>query len=245
MRRLRCGIVFALLFALSPACFGSVASVTDGTVGVPGEFALVGDGWDGPGLGSAALTYHFGALTPDLADATTKATLVAAMSEWAAVSDLTFTETLIPGLPSSIDISFGAGAHGDGFPFDGPGGVLAHAFFPSPPNPESIAGDMHFDDAELWEVGNGLGGAAFDLMWVAVHELGHALGLGHSTDSSAVMFPSVSAHTVYGGLHADDIAGIQALYSFTSDVPEPTTLAIWGIFGGLGIIAARRRRKVA
>jgi hypothetical protein len=30
----------------------------------------------------------------------------------------------------------------------------------------------------------------------------------------------------------------------TSDVPEPTTLAIWATLGGLGLIAARRRRKV-
>jgi choice-of-anchor C domain-containing protein len=28
-------------------------------------------------------------------------------------------------------------------------------------------------------------------------------------------------------------------------VPEPTTLAIWGTLGGLGLIAARRRRKLA
>lgn len=28
-------------------------------------------------------------------------------------------------------------------------------------------------------------------------------------------------------------------------IPEPTTLAIWSVFGGLGLIAARRRRKVA
>ena len=26
--------------------------------------------------------------------------------------------------------------------------MLAHTFFPAPPNPEPIAGDMHFDDSE-------------------------------------------------------------------------------------------------
>ena len=31
----------------------------------------------------------------------------------------------------------------------------------------------------------------------------------------------------------------------SSAVPEPATLAIWGVFGGLGLIATRRRRRVA
>lgn len=31
----------------------------------------------------------------------------------------------------------------------------------------------------------------------------------------------------------------------TPAVPEPTTLAIWGTLGGLGLIAARRRKRVA
>jgi hypothetical protein len=31
----------------------------------------------------------------------------------------------------------------------------------------------------------------------------------------------------------------------TPVIPEPSTLAIWGVLGGLGLIAARRRRKAA
>jgi hypothetical protein len=38
-------------------------------------------------------------------------------------------------------------------PLTGPEGVLAHTFYPAPPNPESIAGDMHFDDDETWRIG--------------------------------------------------------------------------------------------
>ena len=46
---------------------------------------------------------------------------------------------------------------------------------------------------------------------VATHEIGHALGLGHSDDSGSVMWPT--ARLGNPTLDSDDVNGINALYS--------------------------------
>lgn len=104
---------------------------------------------------------------------------------------------------ADIKISFRSGDHGDGHSFDGVGGVIAHGFAPTD-------GRLHFDAIESWAVG--AVADSFDLETVALHEIGHLLGLHHSSVEGAIMWPSIMEGTTKG-LDADDIAGINALYN--------------------------------
>jgi matrix metalloproteinase-14 (membrane-inserted) len=82
------------------------------------------------------------------------------------------------------------------------GGVLAHAFYPT-------SGELHLDDTEQWVDSKEEG---VDIMTVAAHELGHALGLGHSAVPGALMAPYYQGYDPEFTLPQDDIDAIQSLY---------------------------------
>ncbi|KAI3452776.1 hypothetical protein Pfo_009439 [Paulownia fortunei] len=131
-----------------------------------------------------------------------------AFERWSEVTPLTFTETT-SFYRADIKIGFFSGDHGDGESFDGVLGTLAHAF--SPPT-----GMFHLDGDENWVIdGDFLNGSplsAVDLESVAVHEIGHILGLGHSSVEEAIMYPTISSGTRKVELANDDVMGIQELY---------------------------------
>nr|TKS03910.1 hypothetical protein D5086_0000148330 [Populus alba] len=97
-----------------------------------------------------------------------------AFQRWAQVTEFTFQE-VTGSSPADIVIGFHRGDHNDGSAFDGPQGVLAHATSPAR---NAI---FHFDAEENWSEDPGPN--QMDLESVAVHEIGHLLGLDHNDDS--------------------------------------------------------------
>lgn len=143
---------------------------------------------------------------------------------------------------ADIEVGFHTGAHGDGSPFDGRGNIAAHGFYPE-------TGWLHFDEAETWvdwlaavealdpfdfstiiPLLNGT-----DLLNAAIHEMGHVLGLDHSREQSAIMWPILQ-----NGRHElseHDIRGIKSIY------PHPvrrndlmSSVDLWAFAGGTGSV---------
>ncbi|KAG8520188.1 Matrix metalloproteinase-28 [Galemys pyrenaicus] len=137
----------------------------------------------------------------------------AAFQLWSNVSALQFWEAPASG-PADIRLTFFQGDHNDGLgnAFDGPGGALAHAFLPR-------RGEAHFDRDERWSLNRRRGR---NLFVVLAHEIGHTLGLTHSTAPRALMAPYYKRLGRDALLSWDDVLAVQSLYG----KPEGGSVAI-------------------
>uniref|UniRef100_A0A8D0GDG0 Peptidase metallopeptidase domain-containing protein n=1 Tax=Sphenodon punctatus TaxID=8508 RepID=A0A8D0GDG0_SPHPU len=165
------------------------------------------------------LTYRILNYTPDMEPDDVDTAIERAWKVWSDVTPLTFTK--VHGGNADIMISFVSGYHNDFNPFDGPHGMLAHAYAPSN---SPIGGDAHFDEDEDWAKDF----QGYNLFLVAAHEFGHSLGLGHSHVFGALMYPTYIPTDISNfRLHPDDIAGIHNLYDkptiSTSSTQAPTS----------------------
>ncbi len=91
-------------------------------------------------------------------------------------------------------------------------GVLATAFMPPPFNGGTLAGDIVMNVDANWKVSND-----YDIMTVALHEMGHSLGLDHSTISQAVMNATYTG--MKQSLTSDDVSGMRSVYEARQ--PDP------------------------
>jgi len=229
-----------------PAVLGTGATVTwsiiDGGVSLNGASYNGGSTYNGNsvGLGSFMTTFDY------------LGQIQAAFNAWSAVANITFQYVLDSGSAFNVfdsttkpepNIRIGA------FPMGVSSSTLAVGYYP--PNytlPQKFltgAGDIHLNSSKQWQIGYA-GDGAFDLFQVISHEIGHAIGLGHSATSGALMYAFYSES--FSGPQTDDANGARYLYgelglTQVAAVPEGGTwfAGLLITVGGLRLWHSRRR----
>jgi hypothetical protein len=99
---------------------------------------------------------------------------------------------------------------------DGSSGTLASTASPSG------GGDMTVDSGESWSVQSIITPAdKLDFQTIVVHELGHALGLAHSSFTNATMYPFKSYGVQDRSLEQDDAIAISSIYDVWQSLSIP------------------------
>ncbi|KAI3833319.1 hypothetical protein MKW98_006418 [Papaver atlanticum] len=157
------------------------------------------------------------------------AALHSAFSVWSSVIRVNFTETQNYE-QANITIGFYYGDHGDGSPFDNT--VIAHA------NGPGRGAHIHFNAALIFAVdfSSEKSDMAYDLESIALHEIGHVLGLSHSSVPESIMWPTQSPGTVNVKLTLDDAYGAQLLYGSNPDFKLDSVMSPATKSSGLGEI---------
>lgn len=156
------------------------------------------------------ITYRLINTLPGVSAQATRDVVTQAFKAWSDVVALRFTE--VSSNTADFQIQFS--------PIDGQYNILGEACPPSSP----CAGEIKFDSGETWTLGAPRSERDISLLGVCTHEFGHALGLLHSDNPSALMYYAYSAYNIKPS--PDDVTGVQRLYAATArrDASSPTSI---------------------
>lgn len=238
----------------------SESQSTDGIVGngtaITSNFSTFGGRWPQPGgLGSdITVTYSYnnfldGGLKnlagESISESYLKTVTEEAFGLWASVAPIHFIEVADVGTPvftsnSAAYLSYAEDDFGqirlnhrfiNGTDAQN-GGPTTKALAYAISSAGNLSADIHFDNGDPWEI---IGTPTEpDVLGILTHEIGHSLGMGHSTIEGTVMNPAALRRMGPGTgiLLPDDIAGIQSLYgigigSVTAlSIPEPSSFLL-------------------
>lgn len=259
LRAIQCTLYLAVLVA---AGVGPAETVC--------AYAVQGGKWPQlGGLGSpVTLTYSFqnmfdgGLLMPNgqpLPNQLIRSSIEEALGLWASVAPLNFVEVADNGLGYGV-----AGAQFGQIRFRH---VLINGQDPTPIPPQTerdvaiakaqayfpgagdFAGDVEYDHGDRWQEIGTL--PQPDILGATIHELGHSLGLNHTSvvDANMYWIFTRTSGLGTGRLHTDDIAGIRSIYGtgsgiVTSLVPEPASWVLAAMGAGMLALRTNRRRGV-
>lgn len=164
--------------------------------------------WGEPTLGEPSGTINWnadGLALDGMSESQITSTLISAFDAWEAAAAVDFQYST-SGVSLTLDDASlsGSVAGTASITFDGNAGLS-----------EIFTGGVEFNSNLNWSP---FGGGGTDFYAVALHEIGHILGLNHVDDETEIMNPVVYAENLGDG----DIAGVQFLYGTDGgDTPAP------------------------
>jgi len=130
-----------------------------------------------------------------------------AFATWSSYANVTFRQTASTAVANIV--------FSDSY-IDGLNSVLGRTSY-SYSGQKLNAARVNFDSSEDWHTSGStvISDSEIKLYTVALHEIGHAIGMDHYNDTPAVMNSYIDRSVT--GLTASDIAGIQALYGASAE----------------------------
>lgn len=165
---------------------------------------------EGPKWGSSVISWSFAAAGGSFTGAISSAyqnTIETAIARWAQVANVTLQQ--VSDTTPGVDVRIGWGV------FSGSQvGETDYSYQIGTTETFTPGTTIRLEDPSALPVGTSLSstyqGTATMLFQVALHEFGHSLGLDHSTDPNAIMYPYLGSSNT--DLDSSDIAGVQSLY---------------------------------